>query len=301
MIEAYARYEHLLATSQLVFAMLGMGALLAPRDFALVLRRPRAFALGLAIQLGVVPALAAGLGWALPVAAGIAAGLVLVASVPCGTISNLLVYLGRGHVALSISLTAVTTVGALVTTPALLRLCLGASLPEFEMPVWAVAREIAVALLVPLAAGMTLGARLPQGKEVFSHWCIRTSLGFMALIALGAAASGRLDPRAFGIWGLFAMLAFGCAVQTAAWLGSRAAALHPADRLALLATASMRNTNLAVMVKAIVFPAAAARVDPIGDGMLFTALLYGGFGLLVVAPTVLWHRLRPAVAPPPEA
>lgn len=303
MFEAYPRYEHLLAASQLSLAMFGMGVLLAPRDFARVFRNPRALALGLAIQLAVVPALAAGLGVALPVEAGVAAGLVLVASVPGGTISNVITYLGRGHIALSISLTAVTTVGALVTTPLLLRMWLGSSVPDFEMPVAAVAREIAVTLLLPLAAGMLFGARFPQRRQAVARWAIRASVFCILLIALGAGGSGRIDPRSFGHWGLTAQLAFGVSVQALAWLGSRAAGLPPDERLALVVEATVRNTNLAVMVKALLFPAVVGRLDPIGDGMLFVAILYGGFGLLLATPIVLWNRHRTALLPiaAPEA
>ncbi len=296
---AYPQYEHALAAAQLAFAMLGMGALLAPRDFGLVFARPRALLLGLAIQLAAVPALAAGLGRALPVEAGIAAGLVLVASVPGGTMSNLVTFLGRGNVALSVSVTAVTTVGALATTPALLRLWLGSSVPDFEMPVARVAREISLTLLLPLAAGMLFGARRPDLRDGFSRWCIRASLFCILGIALGAGGSGRLDPRDFGVWGLAAQGLLAAAVLATAWLGCRASGLAAPDRFALVVEATVRNTNLAVLVKALLFPAVAGRADPIGDGMLFVAVLYGGFQLLLAVPLVLWSRWR--TAPPPLA
>lgn len=296
LFEAYPAYERALAAGQLMLAMLGMGALLAPRDFGLVLSKPRALLLGLGLQLALIPALASGFGRLLPVEAGIAAGLVLVASVPGGTMSNVFTYLGRGHIALSVSLTAVTTVGALLTTPALLRMWLGASVPEFEMPVALVAREIALTLLLPLSLGMLFGAWQPRHREVFSRWCVRASLFFIALIALGAGGSGRLDPRSFGLWGLLGQLLFCVGVQALAWLACRAAGLAPAERLALVVEATVRNTNLAVLVKALLFPAVAGQVDPIGDGMLFVAVLYGGFQLLVVTPIVVVSRRAAAPA-----
>ena len=122
MFEAYPRYEYALASTQLAFAMLGMGALLGFGDFARVVRSPRGLAIGLFVQLAIVPGLAAVLSGALPVPPGIAAGLVLVAAVPGGTMSNVLTYLAYGNIALSITLTTLTTLGALVTTPFLLRL-----------------------------------------------------------------------------------------------------------------------------------------------------------------------------------
>ena len=81
MFDHYAAVEYFLASGQLAFAMLGMGALLAPSDFLDVFRRPAALAIGLGAQWLVVPLLALALGKLLPVEIGIAAGLALVAAV----------------------------------------------------------------------------------------------------------------------------------------------------------------------------------------------------------------------------
>ncbi len=291
LVADYAEYERLLASVQLALAMLGMGALLTPPDFVRVARAPRALAVGLAVQLMLVPGVAWWLGRTLPVEAGLAAGLVLVAAVPGGTMSNLVTFLGRGNIALSISLTAVTTVGSLATTPALLRLLVGEHLPPgFDMPVARVAREIAMSLILPLAAGMVVGSRFPTHREGFSRWCIRGSLFAILLIVIGAGGSGRLDPRSYGVVGLVAVLAVCFAFQAAAWLAARAARLRGNDRLAVVVEATVRNTNLAILVKASAFPAQAGQPDPIGDGMLFASLLYGGFALLAAVPPVVWHR-----------
>jgi acetyl-CoA synthetase len=290
MPDVYSQLERGLAAAQLAFAMFGMGAVMTLRDFSAVLLAPRALAVGLAVQLGAVPLLALGLGRALPVPAGIAAGLVLVAAVPGGTLSNLATFLGRGNVALSIALTAVTTVGALATTPALLRLLLGAQLPaDFEMPVAQVARDIAATLLGPLAAGMALGAALPARRAQVSRWSIRASLAMILALAVGAAGSGRLDPRSYGTLALLAVPALALCGQLAAVGAGRLAGLTPADRLALGIEATLRNTNLALLVKASLAPAGAGP-DPLGDGMLFVALLYGGFALLASIPPIALHR-----------
>jgi len=293
MFESYPRYEYLLASTQLAFAMLGMGALLGPRDFVKLMHEPRGLVLGLATQLVTVPLIAASLGWILPVPAGIAAGLILVGAVPGGTMSNIVTYLGRGNIALSIALTAIATVGALVTTPTLLRLLAGAHLPaDFEMPVGRVAFEIGVTLLLPLCAGMALGSQLGDRRRGFSRWCVRISIGVILVMAVGAGGAGRLDPRAYGVLALVAIFLFAFVAQQAALLTSRAARLTSPDRLTIGIEVTIRNTNLAILVKASLFPAAVGVVDPIGDGMFFVALLYGGVALLVAGPHVVLHRRR---------
>ncbi len=291
MFEAYPDYERLLASAQLALAMLGMGAVLAPRDFVGVVRSPRALGIGLALQLVAVPLLASFVGALLPLPAGIAAGLVLVASVPGGTMSNVFTYLGRGNIALSISLTAVTTVGSLLTTPALLRLFVGAHLPaDFEMPTGRIALEIGAILLAPLAAGMLIGARLPEHRDAFSRWCIRASLAAILVMVVGAGGSGRLDPSAYGALTPIAIVGLAFVFQQAAYAACRLGGLDMRDRLAIAIEVTVRNTNLAILVKASLFPATATP-DPIGDGMFFVALLYGGAALLVAAlPVALGRR-----------
>jgi BASS family bile acid:Na+ symporter len=288
----YADYEYFLAASQLAFAMLGMGALLELSDFLDVFSRPRQLLLGLMLQLIVVPILALMVVSGLPLAAGVAAGLALVAAVPGGTMSNIMTHLGRGNIALSISLTAVTTVGSLLTTPLLLRLLAGTHLPpDFEMPTGRIAFEIAVVLLLPLLAGMLIGGFLPAVRDVFSKWCIRTSFAFIAAMVIGSAGGGRLDASAYGAVGPIAILVFCFAVQLAAWGVTGVTRMAVRDRVAIGIEVTIRNTNLALMVKASLFPAVTGVLDPIGDGMFFVALLYGGVALpLSVIPIAIGRR-----------
>jgi len=296
LFDHYAELEYFLASAQLAFAMLGMGALLGPRDFVDVFSRPRQFLIGLGLQLAVVPLIALAIASGLPLPVGIAAGLALVAAVPGGTMSNVLTHFGRGNIALSISLTAVTTVGSLATTPLLLQLLAGAHLPaDFEMPTARIAFEIAVVLLLPLALGMALGmgigALRPRLRAGFSKGCIRTSFFFIGVMIVGSAGAGRLDATAYGAIGPLAIVLFCVVVQLAAWGATGAARFEMRDRVAVGIEVTVRNTNLALMVKASVFPAVTGVADPIGDGMFFVALLYGGVALpLSIIPIVIGRR-----------
>lgn len=296
LFQHYADLEYFLASSQLAFAMLGMGALLTPDDLFSVFSKPRQLLLGLGMQLAVVPAIALVVAAALTLPPGIVAGLALVAAVPGGTMSNILTHIGRGNIALSISLTAVTTVGALATTPLLLRLLAGTHLPpDFVMPTARIAFEIGVVLLLPLATGMVIGNLLPAIRSLFSKWCIRTSFFFIGLIVVGSAGAGRLDPSAYGTVGPLAIVLFCFLIQAAAWGVTLAARLSLRDRVAVGIEVTLRNTNLALMVKASLFPAVTGVADPVGDGMFFVALLYGGVALpLSIIPIVVGRRATPS-------
>lgn len=293
MFDFYLRHEFYFAALQLAFAMLGMGAKLRVRDFLAVFREPRSFVAGMSIQLLVVPAVALSLATFLDVSAGVATGLILVAAVPGGTMSNVVTYLGRGNIALSIALTAVTTVACLVTTPAILRVLAAPTLPaDFAMPSAQIAFDIALCLLGPLSLGMLVHVRLPRWRDAISTRSIQISLFIIVLMIIGASGAGRVDPMQQGVAAVAALFALALTAQAAALLATRAIRLPMADTVAVTVEVTVRNTNLALMLKASLFPAIPGVPDPLGDAVLYMALMYGGTHLLAIAPLVLLHRRR---------
>lgn len=102
--------------AQIGLLMLCMGISLQPRDFKRVAQRPGAVLLAFVGCYGVMPALAYGIGKALALSPSLAAGLVLVACINGAQASNLCTYIGQGDLALSVLMTTMTTIGAIVFT-----------------------------------------------------------------------------------------------------------------------------------------------------------------------------------------
>ncbi|MDC0363028.1 bile acid:sodium symporter [Halioglobus sp.] len=288
----YADYEYLLASSQLFLAMLGMGALLAPKDFISEVRQPRSLCIGLGFQWMLVPVIALAVAALAPVPTGVAIGIMLIAAVPGGTLSNILTHFGRGNIALSISLTSITTVAALITTPLLLQLMMAEHLPDnFEMPTMDIARDILLTLIFPLLAGMVIKVKTPEiTSERFSKWLIRASLLLVVMMAIGASGSGRLNPQAYGAISIGVVVLFCIALKLASVAVARVTNIPARDGLAVVVEATFRNLSLAVAVKAIVFPAQSGIVDPIGDAVLFTTFLYGIISVFVTLFPVFYHQ-----------
>ena len=94
----------------LMLVMFGMGATLAPADFKAVAGRGRLVALGLALQYTVMPAAAWCVAALLELPPELAVGVYLVGATSGGTASNLVTYLARGDVALSVTMTALSTI-----------------------------------------------------------------------------------------------------------------------------------------------------------------------------------------------
>ncbi|HKJ71575.1 MAG TPA: bile acid:sodium symporter family protein [Gammaproteobacteria bacterium] len=176
--------------------MLGMGLTLTPANFAEVVRRPRLVGLGVALQFSVMPAAAWLAGNLLGLPPAVVAGLVLVGSCPGGTASNVICYLARGEVALSITLTAVSTLAAVVLTPALTWLYVGRTVP---VPVAGMLVTIAEVVLLPVAAGVAVNAaaghRLHGLKRVFPAVSVAAIVVIIAIVvALNRDALASMGP-----------------------------------------------------------------------------------------------------------
>lgn len=283
----YVQHEYWFATFQLVMAMLGMGATLTVRDFSDVIREPRSVSLGLVVQLVVVPLVAFIFLRTLGLSGGIAIGIALLAAIPGGTTSNIFTFFARGNSALSISITALTTLACLATTPLILTLLISESLPAgFSMPTGQIVTEIALTLLLPLALGMLYLYLYPAPAAVVSRWTIRASLFGILLIVIGSASAGRLDLDAFGMDNVKLVVFFALALVAAGWLAPRLFRLSRPDSTAVEFEVIVRNTNLGVMLKASLFPASVGTTAALGDTVLFTVLLYGGLQLLI-APVLI--------------
>ena len=102
--------------------MFGMGLTLSPSDFREIFRRPRDVFLGILAQFTIMPGGAFLLCYALDLPPDVAVGLMLLGCCPGGTASNVVTFLARGDVALSVTITSCTTLLAPVMTPALMYL-----------------------------------------------------------------------------------------------------------------------------------------------------------------------------------
>ena len=114
-------------TPMLGIVMFGMGLTLRPSDFKPVLQNPKSIIIGELAQFIIMPFLAWLLCRLLPLSPGLAIGIILVGCCPGGTASNVICYLAKGDIALSVAMTGVSTLLAPVVTPALVWLLAGES------------------------------------------------------------------------------------------------------------------------------------------------------------------------------
>ena len=142
--------------------MFGMGLTLRPVDFALVARRPLPVLIGVIAQFVIMPALAVAVTFLLGLPKEIAAGVILVGCAPGGTSSNVVSYLARGDVALSVTMTSVSTLLAPLITPVLTLWLAGQYMPVSAS---SMALSILKMVFVPVVLGLVLRTVAPKVVE----------------------------------------------------------------------------------------------------------------------------------------
>lgn len=289
MFDFYPDWEEHFAQAQLTLFMIGMGATLSLRDFARVLQRPRSLVVALIVQIVLSPLVALAVSRGFGLSGGIALGLILTAAMPGGALAKGFVILARGSASLAISLTVVSTLAAIVTVPVTLQLLAREYVPsEFVMPIGRIIRDVACFVLAPLAVGLTLAAWNPRWARVASRWLIR--LGFLVVFAMIVCALGseRIRPGERGWLVPIAVIVFGLLCMQLAMLPFRLRGWPRADTVTAGMEITMRNMNLALLLKASLFPdRGPTDVAAIGMEVMFVILFYAGSAFCMGLPLAL--------------
>jgi len=239
----------------LALVMFGMGITLRGSDFLVVLRRPRIVLLGVALQFLLMPLI----GWVLAgvagLSAGLVAGVVLLGSCPGGTASNVMCYLARGDVALSITLTAVSTILAVIATPLLTWLYLG---ERVAVPVLDLLASTSRIVLLPVLLGVIvnhlLGRWLGQIRHLFPLLSMFVIVFIIAIIvAANRAQLGGIAAGVLGVVVVHNLLGF-----TLGYLVPRALRCRESECRTIAIEVGMQNSGLAVALAMQHFSALAA-------------------------------------------
>ncbi|MDR7104027.1 bile acid:sodium symporter family protein [Croceicoccus sp. BE223] len=203
--------------------MLGMGLTLTVEDFRRVARMPRAILAGVALQFLVMPLAGAGSAALFALPAGLAVGLILVGCCPGGTASNVITYIARANVALSVTMTMVSTIAAIVLTPLLTGWLAGVYI---QIDRWALFTGMLSVVLVPVVLGVGLTHYLPRLTRFIVPVAPIVSILFVVVIVAGIVARSKpmieahagillaavllLHASGFALgWGISRLLGFG--------------------------------------------------------------------------------------------
>lgn len=259
-------------------------------DFRRVARFPRAVLIGLASQFLIFPALTFVLVWLLKPQASIALGMMLVAACPGGNISNFMTHFSRGNTALSVTMSAISTMAAVIMTP--FNFNLWASLyPEasgllrsFSLDPLDMLFTILVLLGIPMALGMVVAARHPGFAGRMREPMKVFSLVVFVCFVLGAlAANWQHFLNYIGAVILIVIVHNTLALCTGYSL-ARAAGVGESERRAVAIEVGIQNSGLGLILIFNFF-------EGLG-GMAIIAAAWGIWHLVAGLALASWWRRR---------
>ncbi|WP_085300543.1 bile acid:sodium symporter family protein [Cognaticolwellia mytili] len=167
--------------------MLAMGLSLSLNDFKRVFLHPKVTLLGLILQLVLLPAIALIIAYSLSLSPIASSGLLLLALCPGGATSNLFSYLAKGNVALSVTLTAITSIFIPFSLPIIFSIYvefLGRDQQVFVLPLVIVIKKLFVVTVMPILAGMLLRYRFKKTVLNYEKIIKRVAAGTMLTIVI---------------------------------------------------------------------------------------------------------------------
>lgn len=272
--------------------MLGMGITLELDDFRRVRRYPFLVICGVVLQYTVMPLV----GWSVALAFGLptplAVGLILVACCPGGTASNVISYLARADVALSVTMTAISTLMAPIMTPVLTGLIASSWV---DVPTWGLVRDTVLVIILPIVLGVLSRRYLPRATRKLLPAAPLMAVVFITLIVSSIIGQNKKDILGAGVKLLLAVFTlhsagffFGYLVS---WLLT--GKVIPARTISI--EVGMQNSGLGVVLAQRNFTASPAYATPSAISSLFHSLIAS---LLAVVWRRTAHRYEEPAGPP---
>ncbi len=257
----------------LMVVMFGMGLTMKLGDFKVVFIHPKEMIVGCIAQFTIMPLLAFALGKIFGLEAALLAGVILVGTCPGGTSSNVITYMSKGNVALSVGMTSVNTLLSPVLTPAITYLLLRTSV---NVDVWAMCLSIIQVVILPIALGFVVNrfaakfvARAVEILPVVS--VIAICLIVATVVSHNAEKIMTTGAIVFVVVILHNLLGYACGFGV-----GKLFRMDLAKTKALTVEIGMQNSGLATSLAATSFPSLAMATVP---GAIFS----------------VWHNISGAV------
>jgi BASS family bile acid:Na+ symporter len=275
----------------LAIIMVGIGLSLTRSDFEVQARSPWATIVGLVGQLVLVPLVGIGVALLFDLTPLLALGVVLVAASPGGATSNLITYLARGNVALSIILTAIASVAVILTLPLWFdvgaRVIPGAAEFEVSVPLAQTFGLLLGVILIPVVLGMILRARRPALADRIERFVGLVGLVVLVLLIVGIVLGERDRIVDLIVSVGPAVIVLNLALIAVGGLAAWVCRLGRAEQIAIAVEMGIKNTTLTMLIAFTVIGieevGLAAAVYSIVMYVTTFGLVYGGRRLMRTA------------------
>lgn len=267
----------------LAIITLGMGLSLTEKDFTNIFIHPRAVIVGLCCQMILLPVIAFLIARFIPIDPMYQVGLMIIAACPGGATSNLITYLLRGNVALSISMTALNSILTLVTIPLVVHLSLEAFIYDdtsIRLKIGETMIKVFSLTIVPTFAGIQIRKRFPAFAKNLEH-PLRYALPFLLLVVYAGVifidqGTGTATRNEF--YKIFpSALLLNISAMIAGFLVARILRLRVINQFTISIEVGLQNSALAIFVASTLLHSNEMALVPVAYGSFsfFTTLLFG--------------------------
>lgn len=222
--------------------MFGMGITLTFDDFRRVARQPAKIGLAAALQFSIMPLAAFLFAGLFGLEGQVAAGLILIGSCPGGTSSNVLTYIARGNVPLSVTMTAVSTILAPVMTPVMMKLYAGQFVP---VEMWPMMVSIVKIIIVPVIVGILINRYLPKVATWASRVLPGVAMASICIIIAVTIGLARDDLLVVGLALLFASICHNAIGFVLGYYGAKMVGMNRRDCRTVAIEVGLQNGGMA--------------------------------------------------------
>lgn len=257
----------------LMLVMFGMGLTLKLEDFKIVFTRPKDIIIGCLAQFTIMPLLAFGIGKIFGLDAGLLAGVILVGTCPGGTSSNVITYLSKGDVALSVGMTSVNTLLAPLLTPAITYLLLQTTV---TVDVKSMFLSIVKVVIVPILLGFIINKFLGKYTQKAVSCLPMISVIAITLIVASVVSHNSEKILSTGVIVFVVVILHNVLGYICGYLLGKILKLPVSKKKALSIEIGMQNSGLATSLAGTAFPSLAMATVP---GAIFS----------------VWHNISGAI------
>lgn len=261
--------------------MFGMGTAMSARDFVGVVTAPKAVLIGLALQYTIMPFVGAGLAASFDFGPEVAAGIILIGAAPSGLASNVMAYIAKANLALSVTLTTVATLLAPFITPFYMQWLADQYIP---IDTWGMMWSIIEITILPIVAGLVFNHFLHGKTGWLDRLMPKVSMAGIALILMIMTAGGRDNLLEIGLFLIVVALIHNMAGYVLGYWSCRALKLDERSCRTIAFEVGLQNAGLATGLAQTMGKMATVGLVP---------TVFGSLMNITGAALATWWRDRP--------
>lgn len=264
----------------LIVIMLGMGLTLQGTDFKRIFRYPKAIFIGLTNQLILLPLIGLSITWLLPMQPEIAIGVMILAACPGGPTSNLISHLAKADLALSVTLTAFSSLITILTIPFIVNFALEYFLgvgQVFELNILSTIVQIFVIVVIPIIIGMLVRRYRPDFADRMARPVRIASAVVLVLIIVGVVIKERANFVSYFEQAGIAALVLNVVTMVLGYFSAKLFGLSKEAARSISIESGIQNGTLAITIAVVLLHNASFAIVP----AVYSLLMFLTGGVLI--------------------